>query len=224
MQAPFCCTHATFASVEACLSAARLARYLPEAKGDRHLALRLYVWNTRLCEAFYLPIQFAEVAARNAIHKPVNARFGAGWYRDTGFRAVLPDRLRQELDKVVADEQRLRRARFTGDHVIAGLSFGFWLNLVTSSYEKHLWTNGMKSSFPNLERGDDREVVYRCLDQLRHFRNKIAHHYAIFDKGPREQLQNAFRVIGWVSTDTHWLADELTNVVRVLSRKPTDRI
>lgn len=44
------------------MSQARLARYLPAAKGDRFHALRHYVWNARLCEEFYIPLQFSEIA------------------------------------------------------------------------------------------------------------------------------------------------------------------
>jgi len=200
-----------------------LARYLPEAKGNRHLALRLYIWNARLCESFYLPIQLAEVAARNAIHKPVERRFRADWYVSAGFEAILPPKLKDELKKVVSDERRGRGSQFTVNHVVAGLSFGFWLNLLTSSYDKHLWANGLRGSFPRLPRSVDRQQLHERLDQLRRFRNKIAHHYAIFDKSPRAELQNAMQILDWICADSHWLAGELAGVVRVLSNKPSAR-
>ena len=55
------------------MSPARLDRFVPAARGDRNHALRLYIWNARLCEKFYLPIQLAEVTMRNAIHHRFSA-------------------------------------------------------------------------------------------------------------------------------------------------------
>jgi hypothetical protein len=59
MQYLFSCLPNTYDGIEETLSHARLARYLPAARaanGDHHLALRLYIWNSRLCEAMYLPL------------------------------------------------------------------------------------------------------------------------------------------------------------------------
>lgn len=221
MQHPFSCVPDTLNAIESTISAARLGRYLPESKGDKHLAIRLYVWNARLCEAFYLPTQFAEVAARNAIHKPVVARFTGSWYDNPAFHAILPPRLLVELNKVVADERKNRKHVFSVNHVVAGLSFGFWLNLLTTSYDKHLWATGLQKSFPHLPKKTGRQNLYDRFDRLRNWRNKIAHHYAIFDKRPKIELANTLEIIAWVCPETHWLAKELSSVERVLSRRPT---
>src|SRR3546814_9403474 len=172
MQYPFSCLPDALSAIEATLAPARLARYLPEAKGDKHLALRLYIWNARLCEAFYIPTQFAEVAVRNAVHKPVRSRFGEEWYQGTSFKSLLPKHHQEELAAVVEAEKRSRGGAFTGNHVIAGLSFGFWLNLLTSRYEKHLWQTGLQKSFPLIPSRTTRQYAYDRLNQLSLFRNK----------------------------------------------------
>jgi len=220
MQHPFSCIPDVLSAIEATISPARLARFIHEAKGDKHLALRLLVWNARLCESFYIPTQFAEVSARNAIQRSVGLRFGATWYESAGFVNILPLRLQDELDRVVKEEKGARGITFTPDHVVAGLSFGFWLNLLTSRYDKQLWMNGMRRSFPHLPRQHRRDDVYKTLDQLRRFRNKIAHHSAIFDKNPRAEHANAIEIIGWICPQTQWLTSELSDVMRVLGRKP----
>jgi hypothetical protein len=184
MQHPFSCIPDVLSAIETTVSPARLARFMPEAKGDKHLALRLLIWNARLCESFYIPTQFAEVAARNAIQQPVRRRFSATWYESAGFLNLLPPRLRDEIDRVVLEEKSVRGLTFTPDHVVAGLSFGFWLSLLTSRYDRQLWANGVRGSFPHLPRQHGRDDIYKALDKLRRFRNKIAHHSAIFDKSP----------------------------------------
>jgi hypothetical protein len=221
MQYPFSLTPKTLASIEATLSSQRFARYIREAKGDRNFALRLYVWNVRLCEAFYLPMQFAEVAARNAIHLPIRKRFGKEWFDNGSFKGLLRPAVLAEIDRVVADQRAKQKSDFGPDHVIAGLSLGVWLNFMTQSYVNHLWGNGLHRSFPNLPKAMDLVALYKKLDKLRSFRNRVAHHEAIFHRRPRAELQNLMNVIGWIDSDTQWLAHKLSQVEQVLSRKPT---
>ena len=45
----------------------------------------------------------------------------------------------------------------------------------------------------------NREKAYVKVNKLRSFRNKVFHHYAIFDKSPVDEHQNAMHVIGWAS-------------------------
>ena len=194
MQHPFSCISATYDAIETTLSTARLARYLPAAKGDKHLALRLYVWNARICEALYLPLQFAEVSARNAISLPVRKRFGDGWFNNQKFSNLLPERHKANLSATITKEGKRRSLKLNQDHIIAGLPFGFWVSLMTKSYQNHLWINGIKSSFPGASKSVKREEIYEKLDQMRHFRNAVAHQYAIFDRGPQKEVQNALQI------------------------------
>src|SRR5437868_3775751 len=130
MQPPYSCVPGTFSAIEGSLSPARLGRYLNAAGGDKHLALRLYVWNARMGEAFYLPSQIAEVCIRNAIHKALCSKHGPQWFNLAAFRCTLPNRLRDELDKVIDSERGAYGAGMTADHIVSGLTFGFWSHLL----------------------------------------------------------------------------------------------
>jgi hypothetical protein len=220
MQYPFSCVPRVIDALESALAPARLARYMAAAEGDKNLALRLYIWNARLCEAFYLPTQFAEVVARNAVHKPVLKRFGPFWHTGNRFKNLLPGRLQDELERVVREERQSHGKDLSVDQVVAGLSFGFWLYLLTSRYQHHLWENGLRHSFPNLPKKVGLRELHSQIDKLRKFRNKVAHHNAIFDRAPMAEYQNTLEVIGWVCEDTKWLAKELSNVASVISRRP----
>ena len=220
MQRPFSCIPATYDAVEATLSPARLARYLPAAKGDKHIALRLYVWNARICEALYLPLQFAEVSARNAISMPVRKRFGTDWYNNPKFCNLLPDRHKHNLSTTAAKERKRRGTGLNQDHIITGLPFGFWVSLMTKAYQNHLWVNGVRGSFPSAEKAQTRESIYRRLDQMRHFRNAVAHQYAIFDRNPQREIQNALHITKLICTETHWLSQETSKLSLVINQRP----
>lgn len=220
MQQPFSCVPSTYTQIEGTLSPARLKRYLPAANGDIHYALRLYVWNARLCEALYLPMQLAEVSARNAIAIPVQRRFGVKWYQNAKFLNLLPNRHKETIEGTVKKELKRRHVHLNQDHIIAGLPFGFWVALMTRAYDKQLWANGIVNSFPNANKAESRETIHRKLDQLRHFRNNVAHHFAVFDQKPTSEYQNALDIIGFVCIETQWFTAQISRVGQTINDRP----
>jgi hypothetical protein len=220
MQYPFSLLPAVLAAVEATMSPARLERYVTAAAGDRHLALRLYVWNARLCEELYIPLQFTEIAIRNSINWRLCHLYSAQWFNERLFTSIIPDRHKRELADTVAEEQKRRGAAFQVDHVVAGMSFGFWQNLMGRRLSHNLWRSGVRSGFPHAPLGTKREDVYQRMDQMRTFRNAVMHHYAIFDKGPVAEYQNLRDLLSWICPQTLWLMSQLSNPAAVNQRRP----
>lgn len=220
MQLTFSCSPATYGAVENTLTKARLARYLDAAKGDKHHALRLYVWNARLCEAFYLPSQICEVALRNAIHGALRDKHGPDWYQRGAFLCTLPDRLRQELDKVVRDQRTVHNGKITLDHIVADLSLGFWQHLLVRAYDGVFWPKYFHLQFPHKPRHIGRQQVYDSVEDFRGHRNRIAHHKPIFHRQPSAELQNLLRLIGWICPETHWLCQTLSQVQQTINERP----
>jgi hypothetical protein len=132
-------------AIEASLSPARFTPFVREAGGDRHKALRLYVWNARLCEEFYIPIQFTEVAARNSISTALSDTYGNHWYDDSRLIGILPDRHKNELAAVTAKKKSDRGSAFSKDDVIAGMTFGFWVHLMKNNYAFMMKQKGIRS-------------------------------------------------------------------------------
>ena len=202
------------------MSQPRFGKFVKEAGGDRHLALRLYVWNARLCEEFYIPLQFTEVAVRNIIHRRLQTIYGATWYAERRFTTVIPDRHKTELAKVISDEQARLGTKFTANDVVAGLTFGFWQNLLGRKLGYLLWRPGVSPFFRRLPRTEDRESIYRRLEQLRKFRNAIMHHAPIYDRGPMAEYQNIQSLLSWICPETTWLMKQLANPATIISARP----
>jgi hypothetical protein len=133
--------------IEKTLSPDRLARYLGAAKGDKNRAIRLYIWNADLSREFYLPIQLTEVALRNSIHNRLTALYGNSWFEARELLSAIPERTQVEVTKAAALERFQRGPGFTVDHVVAGLSFGFWLSLLNSSMTERLWSGNIRPFF-----------------------------------------------------------------------------
>ena len=210
----------TLIEIEKTISQQRVRRYLRESKGDKHRALRLYVWNSRICEAFYLPSQLVEVAIRNKLHQVLSAKYGNNWNTNPSFISPLPDRLKAQLVNSKDEAVRDHGLAQTIHHVISGLSLGFWCHLLTARYEPTLWSAGLSSAFPLIPANTTRQQLYDKVDRFRTWRNRIAHHGAIFDKRPMKELQNIHELLSLICLDTLWFVQETDSVHRALGRKP----
>jgi hypothetical protein len=220
MQPPFSCVPATLAGIEGALSEARLGRYLRDAGGDKHYALRLYVWNIRLCETLYLPTQVCEVTLRNAIDRAVRAKHGDNWISRGSFLCTLPDRLKTELHDVIRTETATYGHGMTIDHVVSGLSFGFWLHLLTKHYDGTLWPHAFPICFPHKPSAIDRHSLYERANRFRLHRNRLAHHKPVYDRAPNAEYQNILDLVSWVCGETHWLVKHLTPMGRRINERP----
>ena len=76
------------------ISKDRLGTYLSAAGLDKDRALRLYLWNAQVGEAFHLPVQGVEVGLRNCINAALICGFGPDWWQNETFLAIA-DRNRQ---------------------------------------------------------------------------------------------------------------------------------
>lgn len=200
-------------ALQASLSPERFGTYFTAAAGDRAEAMRLYTWNTTLSAAFYGPLQGLEIAVRNAMHRELTQVYGAAWYDNpaAGLDAGTLERVRRAKDD-------LRRGQYAVDppHLVAGLTFGFWVSLLgrggrgapgtpKRDYDRTLWRPALTKAFPRarLARAD----AQRRLDFLRTFRNRIAHHEPIFSRHLIADHDSILLVTGWISPKVQdWIA------------------
>ena len=95
-----------------------------------------------------------------------------------------------------------------------------WVRKVPAQLVVLIVAIGMGSAFKNIPAHVGRRQVHDRVDRLRNFRNKVMHHYAIFDQHPLDEHENAMKVVGWVSADLHWFAKQLTNPQAAMANKP----
>lgn len=221
MQSSFSLIPSAAAAIHATLSPERMAKYLSQARGNHDLAVRLYYWNCQLCGAFYGPINYAEVAVRNAIAMPLASRFGPAWHRSSKLFGILDARKQAELASAIGKESRQHGAGMTAHHVTSALTFGFWVGLMAASYDRHLWATGTRRSFPHAAAGEDRASIHRKIDRVRQIRNDVMHYRSVFDKAPRRRLAEIEAVIGLICPDTQFFISHNHELELVISQKPS---
>ena len=86
------------------------------------------------------------------------------------------------------------------------MNFGFWTALFDAQYEHgradgpRLWPHLAKAAFAHApKRTRNRAALSRVFHDLRHFRNRLAHHEPIDRWQPLRTFQNVCDVIGWMN-------------------------
>lgn len=210
-----------FPAIEISLHPQRLMRYMPAAGKDKNKALRYYLWNSALCESFHLSLHVAEIACRNTLHKGLEKRLYENWYLDKTFLGILDPNFRSELNDAILVEAQQHGQKCTVLDIVSQLSFAFWEHLATKRFERFLWSKGLQNVFPCAPKKATRDELHGLIESVRRWRNRIAHHRAIFDKGPVRKHQDALDLISWCCVDTGaWVGVE-SKVPTALKLRPT---
>ncbi|HEX6457032.1 MAG TPA: hypothetical protein VF009_11005, partial [Solirubrobacterales bacterium] len=130
--------------------------------------------------------------------------------------ATLTIESREKVNEAIG---RLLREgkRPTRDRVIASLSFGFWQALFSSKYEG-LWRSALFKAFPHGD-GSRREIA-NLAGPLLHFRNRIAHHEAIFFSNLEGQHARILKLAGLIDPEAEQYIAAQSRVGELLLAMP----
>jgi len=190
-------------SLETALSAERLATYLALTSGDRKHSILLYLWNAELSESLQFPVHILEVSVRNAIHRELSRAYGSNWYAHSrcSLKPPLTNIIRRVTDNLTTEGKPI-----TPPHVVASLTMGFWIYLLSKHYETLLWRSYLIKAFPFAPRPFERSKARVALNNIRIIRNRIAHHEPILSKHPQQIYNLILETTSWISPDTaNWV-------------------
>jgi hypothetical protein len=131
-------------------------------------------------------------------------------------RTVLTDESREKVNEAIGRLQRSGK-RPTRGRIVASLSFGFWQSLFSGVYEE-LWRRSLSGAFPN-GNGKRREIA-NLVGPILHFRNRIAHHEAIFSSDLTGQHARILRLAGAIDGEAEDYIGSLSRVEALLSETP----
>lgn len=168
-----------YTKFEEAFSAARLNKYKNACGGNTRKALILYRYNVKLCQKFYGVLNIFEIVLRNAIHRHFTAHFDdADWIlhqlQSNGMLEHSPHG-KNTLDSVA---EMMVKGKYTPDKVVASVSFGFWTYMFTK-VPFRLGGQSILHIFPARQTGVGQKAIYKELQQIKNFRNRIAHHEPI---------------------------------------------
>lgn len=205
--------------LRAILSPLRLQEYEELCGHNIVAALRLHCWNTEVSEAFYGSLQYLELGLRNAMDRELVALLGAAWWDAALIRAHYV--LAHKIDAAREDLRR-RRKPVTPDRLVGKVPLGFWVALLGSGgrnqYETRLWRPALRHAFPGYH--GSRKDLYKELDRIRTFRNRIAHHQPIHHRHLEADHASILRLTGYISPELERRVRRHSRVPEVLARRP----
>jgi len=199
-----------FASLNVALAEERLSAYGEDGVGEPVLIAR-YLWNMALCEALYSPLQIAEIALRNTVHRNLDPRV----CKDSWYTAPENTKLtswQQFKVKSAIEEIQKKQKSVTEGRIVAELNFGFW----TAFFDNRHASTGLgahltKTGFPYLQAElRSLKTLNRRWREIRKLRNRVFHHERILHWADLEQKHNRLiEAIGWINPELREMAEVL---------------
>lgn len=193
----------------------RFASYLTDAGASRDRAVQLYAWNAALASAFLPAIAIVEVALRNALHAQLEPHFGSSWYDNPNFMRIDRQPFQRSIDRAKAHIVTGGKT-ITPPRMVAQLMFGFWVSLLRPVYARSLWPL-LRPAFSSRTR---RRRVTDALDPLVAFRNRVAHHEAIYDRNPTLMYTRLLAVAQMLSPELDRWIEHHSRVHLLLAKGP----
>lgn len=181
----------------------RFLKYLNQCRGDQAQALRLYSWNVEASAAFLGAFAALEVGLRNALHRELSTQASTpSWWAKLEFTGG-DERL---IDEAIEDLKQRKRDAWTPGHVVAELSFGFWMGLLGNRYHQRFWEAGLKRAFPHYPTTKRRDYLHASFERLRLLRNRAAHHEPIHARDLLVDHALMCELAGYIDPDLHlWI-------------------
>jgi hypothetical protein len=104
--------------------------------------------------------------------------------------------------------------------VIAALTYGFWVALLTARHEIRIWAPHFRAAFPGAPIQVKRELIHKEADHLRNLRNRIAHHEPIIRRDLAADYKRTLSIIRWICPVTaSWVAEH-SRVSSIIAQRP----
>ncbi|WP_433498316.1 hypothetical protein ACQP1K_26030 [Sphaerimonospora sp. CA-214678] len=198
------------------LSEPRLAPYLRCSRADAAQAERLYYWNLEVAAAFYGPLHFLEVSLRNVFHRALTAKFGRpDWWEAAPLTPHSERQVRKAAEYAVANVGSRRLV--VPDDMVAELTFGFWVSLISRRYDRHLWVPALHAAFRDCP--ETRRDLHDGLLSLVLFRNRIMHHEPVHTRDLAADYAKLCRMLGYLEPEAAGLLPQMDRVAEALSRR-----
>ena len=210
-------------SMKQSLSGPRFGRYKASCGGDEEAAIKLYQWNSLVSQSLYVYTQSWEICLRNKLNDFLCWKYSEAWPYDRlrAVRNLKSDNQRRLRETVTRQESSRGISPVPTSVIVADLSAGFWVSLLSSSYDvPYTWRYNLRRVFPH-DTALDREAAWEICDNTLTLRNRIAHHEPIYDLPLESTYRELQRVVAAMCPGTHAFADASCTFRAIFARRPT---
>jgi hypothetical protein len=190
------------------LSCERMSTYEKIAQQYSKDPMKLYLLNVQVSASFHFTLHMCEVMLRNAIDRTISTMFTSNWHTNPQFHRIIDKYHRNKLFDSIKKNANRKTGNATKCGVIADLTLGFWVNLLSPKYT-NLWTNRFYKCFINYKElhplsnnpVNALSALYNQLKKLNKFRNRIAHYEPIINNNLLTEYMRILNIIKCIDTD-----------------------
>lgn len=213
-------------AIHATVGAPRMSRYAHVCGADKRLAVRLHTWNAAVSASLLPTLHIAEVAIRNFALKRIQAFYrDPKWYECPKLIRKLGganSQMGMTLARAFQDEVVAGRKGDLSNFITSELPFGFWVNVFTSRFSNELWSRPLHTYSTNFPRSATLETIHDGVDDVRAFRNNVAHHKNVVCKPVEQNFERTLEVLSWFCKPSSQFARETSMFPMVWACCPVD--
>ncbi len=189
-----------------------IEQFISQKRLQNYRDFEEYRENLYLSEKCYIILSIFEVSLRNSINFYFQTKYSNNWLLDQ--TELLNDDAKKRVKEAKQNLEK-RKEDITHDKIVAELAFGFWTSLFRKSYDNVMRIKDLKQIFPNLPPKKmkliNRNILYKKLNHIRIFRNRVFHYEKIIHKVKFNNIQEEiFELLHYFDKEIYDLARSLT--------------
>lgn len=205
----------SISGLEKAISRDRLDAFKQDGVSDK-IAIARYLFNIEICKSLYPLINIFEVTLRNSIDESLTNFCGTQKWE------TLLQLNKNETQAINTALQSLSRKKKSLSHgrLIAELNMGFWTALLGNRYSQFSFQYAIiKGAFKNCPKSQrNQKKLHLLLDDIRHTRNRIAHHERIIHwKDLQKKHSDLLNLIKFLNNDSYKMALSLDTFDKVFN-------
>ncbi len=208
--------------LRASISESRLKKYMGLAGNDEVKAILLYQWNARLAQSLYIYLQGWEICLRNKLNNFLSWKYNRNWPYDQArcVRQLSKTEMRRLSEAVQRQESERRASPASTSAIVADLSAGFWVALLSSSYDvPYAWRYNLARVFPH-DTMLVRPAAWEACDRILSLRNRVAHHEPILHLPLDQRYVEMQRIVAAMCPGTFVYCEETCSFREVWGQRP----
>lgn len=208
------------------ISPQRFGTYLGFGEGDELMAIRLYQWNTQLSRSLHVYLHGWEICLPNKLNAFLTWKYGTSeWAFNDRCLRQIPQKDRRKVEEAIERQKQARGSgHITTASVVADLSAGVWVSMLSSACEVPFGMRGTPGGnlyriFPNV-RNVTRQDYWQKCDNILSIRNRVAHYEPVLRLNLKERHEDIQHVVGAMCATTRAFFDATCDFRSVLDARP----
>ncbi len=200
--------HITRDTLEKFLSKSRLAKFSSMSGSSSFQdCLEIYLLNMQCSAKLYTALSQFEIILRNAINVQLIESYGSTWFLNKNLFFTEHNTASLLKSQIQLKE---KNKEINSCNITASLTFGFWVNLFNSDYDKILWRNILSNIFSAQHKKPSRGLIRERLKNFNRLRNRISHCEPVLGQKLTTYYLQLIETISWINPEiAKWLDEEI---------------